>query len=417
MKYKTYKIKDLINEISMGPFGSNIKVECFVDSGIPVLNGSNLTGFALNDNSFRYVTPEKADSLGKANAYRGDIVITHRGTLGQIVFIPENSKHSRYVISQSQFRVKCNEKVLPEYLVYYFHTNAGQHKLLSNASQVGVPALARASTTFQTLEIDIPDVTEQRKIVDLLETIREKIELNNAINNNLEQQAQAIFKEWFIDNPENENWSNGTFSELIQSTLSGDWGKEAPTGNNIEKVYCVRGADIPEVKAGNKGKMPTRYILPKNYASKKLTAGDIVVEISGGSPTQSTGRCTAISESLLNRYDSGMVCTNFCRAIKPLSGYSMFIYYYWQYLYDKGVFFSYENGTTGIKNLDISGFLGTEPIIIPPKEKVLAFDDYCQTVFDRIFANGKESEQLSQLRDTLLPKLMSGELDVSDIEI
>lgn len=163
--------------------------------------------------------------------------------------------------------------------------------------------------------------------------------------------------------------------------------------------------------------MPTRYILPKNYASKKLTAGDIVVEISGGSPTQSTGRCTAISESLLNRYDSGMVCTNFCRAIKPLSGYSMFIYYYWQYLYDKGVFFSYENGTTGIKNLDISGFLGTEPIIIPPKEKVLAFDDYCQTVFDRIFANGKESEQLSQLRDALLPKLMSGELDVSDIEI
>ena len=185
MKYKTYKIKDLINEISMGPFGSNIKVECFVESGIPVLNGSNLTGFALNDNSFRYVTPEKADSLGKANAYRGDIVITHRGTLGQIVFIPENSHYSRYVISQSQFRVKCNEKILPEYLVYYFHTNAGQHKLLSNASQVGVPALARASTTFQTLEIDIPDVTEQRKIVDLLETIREKIELNNAINNNL----------------------------------------------------------------------------------------------------------------------------------------------------------------------------------------------------------------------------------------
>ena len=237
------------------------------------------------------------------------------------------------------------------------------------------------------------------------------------VNNNLEQQAQAIFKEWFIDNSENENWSNGTFSELIQSTLSGDWGKEAPTGNNTEKVYCVRGADIPEVRAGNKGKMPTRYILPKNYASKKLTAGDIVVEISGGSPTQSTGRCTAISESLLNRYDSGMVCTNFCRAIKPLSGYSMFIYYYWQYLYDKGVFFSYENGTTGIKNLDISGFLGTEPIIIPPKEKVLAFDDYCQTVFDRIFANGKESEQLSQLRDTILPKLMSGELDVSDIDL
>jgi len=81
--------------------------------------------------------------------------------------------------------VKCNERILPEYMVYYFHTKLGQHKLLSNASQVGVPALARASTTFQTLEIEIPSVDEQKKVVDLLETIREKIELNNAINDNL----------------------------------------------------------------------------------------------------------------------------------------------------------------------------------------------------------------------------------------
>ena len=121
----------------MGPFGSNIKVECFVDEGIPVLNGSNLEGFVLKEESFRYVTEEKADSLGRANARRGDVVITHRGTLGQIVFIPETSNHDRYVISQSQFRVRCNERVLPEYLVYYFHSREGQHKILSFASQVG----------------------------------------------------------------------------------------------------------------------------------------------------------------------------------------------------------------------------------------------------------------------------------------
>ena len=86
--------------------------------------------------------------------------------------------------------------------------------------------------------------------------------------------------------------------------------------------------------------MPTRYIIPKNLANKKLEAGDIVIEISGGSPTQSTGRCTAITQSLLDRYDSSMVCTNFCKAIKPKNGYSLFVYYYWQYLYEKGVFFS-----------------------------------------------------------------------------
>ena len=237
------------------------------------------------------------------------------------------------------------------------------------------------------------------------------------LNENLQAQAQALFKAWFIDNPENANWKHGTFSELVTSTLNGDWGKEAPSGNNTEKVYCVRGADIPDVKAGNKGKMPTRYILPKNYANKQLSDGDIVVEISGGSPTQSTGRCTAITQSLLDRYDSGMVCTNFCKAIKPLEGYSMFVYYYWQYLYDRKVFFSYENGTTGIKNLDFSGFLESETIIIPPVDEVQKFNDYCRTVFDQVFANGKQTEQLALIRDSLLPKLMSGEIDVSELDL
>lgn len=185
MTYKTYKVADLIDEIAMGPFGSNIKVSCFVDKGVPVLNGSNLEGFELREDSFRFVTEEKADSLRKANARKGDIIITHRGTLGQIVYIPETAKYDQYVISQSQFRVRCNEKVLPEYLVYYFHTREGQHQLLSNASQVGVPALARPTTTFQQLEIRLPDIRTQRRIVQIIQPIQQRIKNNAKINDNL----------------------------------------------------------------------------------------------------------------------------------------------------------------------------------------------------------------------------------------
>ena len=381
----------------------------FWNGNIPFVTPKDIQGTKHILSTERKITSFGLNSVKGAILPKGAICVSCIGNIGYVGKTITNCVSNQQINS-----IVPSENINSDYVFYlmkwlwpYFKNYEGQSTALSilNKSQ------------FSKIEIPCHSRKQQDDIANILNNIDDRIELNNAINNNLEQQAQSIFKEWFIDNPENENWSNGTFSELIQSTLSGDWGKESPTGNNTEKVYCVRGADIPEVRAGNKGKMPTRYILPKNYASKKLTAGDIVVEISGGSPTQSTGRCTAISESLLNRYDSGMVCTNFCRAIKPLSGYSMFIYYYWQYLYDKGVFFSYENGTTGIKNLDISGFLGTEPIIIPPKEKVLAFDDYCQTVFDCIFANGKESEQLSQLRDTILPKLMSGELDVSDIDL
>ena len=285
-------------------------------------------------------------------------------------------------------------------------------------SMVGSSGRQRVQTdVVKGIEIELPTLDEQRKIGSLLKSLDDKIAVNNKINENLQAQVMALFHAMFISSEDRLSWESGTFSDLIESTLGGDWGKESPTGNNTELVYCIRGADIPEVKAGNKGKMPTRYILPKNYAAKRLLPGDIVVEISGGSPTQSTGRVAAISQSLLDRYDKGMVCTNFCRAIKPKSGYSMFVYYYWQYLYDRNVFFSYENGTTGIKNLDLSGFTTTEEIVIPPFELIQKFDDYCQIVFDQTFANGLENEQLSNLRDTLLPRLMSGELDVSEIDI
>ena len=185
MNYKTYHVSDFIDEIAMGPFGSNIKVDCFVDEGVPVLNGSNLEGFELSERSFRYVTEDKANLLKKANAHKGDVVITHRGTLGQIAYIPLTAQRDRYVISQSQFRVKCNENVLPEYFVYYFHTPIGQHKLLSNASQVGVPALARPSSTFQKIEMELPDLETQKKVVKLIGSLQRRIKTNTAINDNL----------------------------------------------------------------------------------------------------------------------------------------------------------------------------------------------------------------------------------------
>ena len=320
-------------------------------------------------------------------------------------------------LNQHIFKVTPKEELVTKDYFFFLMKYLKPHftQIATNKQTTGLGHITIAD--IKRISVIIPSLEIQKAIVAHIKPIDDKITLNIAINDNLEEQAQALFRKWFIDSSDRSHWKSGTFSDIIVSTLNGDWGKEYPSGNNTKKVYCVRGADIPDVKAGNKGKMPTRYILPKNYASKKLEVGDIVVEISGGSPTQSTGRCTAITQSLLDRYDSGMVCTNFCKAIKPLSGYSMFVYYYWQYLYDKGVFFSYENGTTGIKNLDFSGFLETEPITLPPFGRIADFDAYCQTIFDQIFANGKQSEQLSLLRDTLLPKLMSGELDVSAIEL
>lgn len=359
-----------------GPFGSALKRGDMKENGVPVYEQQH----AIYDSrGFRYyIDEQKFVEMKRFQVNTDDLIISCSGTVGKVSIIRDDDPKG--IISQALLLLRVDKnKILPLYLKYFFSSRDGYNAIVSRSSGSVQVNIAKRDVIEQ-IPLMLPKIETQRKIVGVLNSIDKKIDENERINKNLEQQAQAIFKEWFIDNPENNEWSTGTFSELIKSTLNGDWGKEAPTGNNTEKVYCIRGADIPEVKAGNKGKMPTRYILSKNFAAKQLAAGDIVVEISGGSPTQSTGRCTAITQSLLDRYDSGMVCTNFCKAMKPKEGYSLFIYYYWQYLYGKGVFFSYENGTTGIKNLDFSGFIETETILIPPVDKVIAFDDYCETV-------------------------------------
>lgn len=111
---------DISNAIAMGPFGSNIKTENFVARGVPVIRGINLSKGKLYEEEYVYITEEKADELKSSNAFPGDLVFTHRGTLGQVGIIPFNSKYRRYVVSQSQMKLTCNTKQVNPLFVYYF---------------------------------------------------------------------------------------------------------------------------------------------------------------------------------------------------------------------------------------------------------------------------------------------------------
>ena len=381
------------------------------------LDTGNITKDHIDSIQYIDVEKDKLPSRARRKVKTGRIIYStvrpNQRHFGIIKSQPDN-----FLVSTGFTVIDVNSDILNADFLYYVLTQDSiVEKLHAIAEQSTSAYPSIKSSDIENLEIEIPNLDTQAKIASVLSELDRKAEQNNEINKNLEAQAQSIFKSWFIDAPESSSWETGTFSDIIDTMIAGDWGKDSPLGNNTEMVYCIRGADIPDVKSGNKGKMPTRFILPKNYVAKHLVAGDVVVEISGGSPTQSTGRIASISQSLLDRYDRGMVCTNFCKAMKPKSGYSMFVYYYWQYLYDKNVFFLYENGTTGIKNLDSSGFIETEPIILPPVELVEKFDAFCHSFFDVIFANGLQNEKLANMRDALLPKLMSGEIDVSDLDL
>lgn len=186
MKTEFVKLESVIKDIAAGPFGSNLKVDCFVPEGFPIIDGANLKGIKVTDNITKFVTEEKARSLHRSIAKRGDVVVTISGTVGQISYIPDNSKYEEYLVSQRQFRVTFDtERVHVPYIVYYFHTYEGQSKILSFANQTGVPALAQPLKNFKKIKIKLPSKEQQKKISLIAELITSKIECNQEINNNL----------------------------------------------------------------------------------------------------------------------------------------------------------------------------------------------------------------------------------------
>ena len=200
-RWRRCRIDDVAEKVAMGPFGSSIKVETFTPSGVPIISGQHLHGSRVDDEpGFNFISEEHAERLRGANVQRGDVIFTHAGNIGQVAYIPKNSKYERYVISQRQFYMRPNPpEVIPDFIVAYFKSAEGQHDLLANTSQVGVPSIAQPVTYLKSIEIPVPPIQEQRTIAHILGTLDDKIELNHRMNETLEAMARTLFKSWFVD--------------------------------------------------------------------------------------------------------------------------------------------------------------------------------------------------------------------------
>lgn len=414
MEWKHYKMDELIEEISMGPFGSDVKKEFYVDNGVPILNGSNLQGFKLQEDSFGYLTKEKADSLKKCNAHRGDIIVTHRGTLGQIVYVPVNSKYDRYVISQSQFRFRCKADLVDvQYLVYYFHTREGQYKILANASQVGVPALARATSTFRLIDIKLPPLDDQRRIASILSSLDRKIELNNKINADLEEMAQAIFKNWFVDF---EPFKDGKFVDSELGMIPEGW----KVGRLDEIADVVGGSTPSKAKPEYYTQKGIAWLTPKdlsNHPAVYTSRGEIDITEEGYNSTSTKlmpkGTILFTSRAPIGYISIAQndICTNQgFKSLVPKKAGTCFLYCFLKYVTPE-----IENKSTGSTFKEASGSLMKSLQVLIPEQKVFEdFETIVSPLFARIESLEKENSRLSLLRDTLLPRLMSGELEVPE---
>lgn len=419
------KVSEIIEEISMGPFGSDIKVDNFVETGVPVLNGANLPKFKLLDEEFRYVTPDKAKTFRKAIAKRGDIVITHRGTLGQISYIPDNSKFKEYVISQSQFRVALNRQLVdPAFFVYYFHTTEGQKRLLANKCHVGVPALAQATTNFRLIEIPLPSLPTQKKIAALLSALDSKIELNNRINAELEAIAKTLYDYWFVqfDFPDKDGkpyktskgkmvWNEELKREIPEGWEMHNLGKIGNFKNGVNydpsnpgEIACpiinVRNISSSRFFLKNED-LDIIYLRESDVRKYSVHSGSIIIARSG-----IPGATRLISDMAENTLYCGFAIHYELQDLNLKIPVFFFL---------KSIEQQIQSGSGGtiMKNVN-QATLNDLKITLPKKENVIkGFNNKIDPLFAKINSIQKENQELAELRDWLLPMLMNGQVKVS----
>lgn len=341
-------------------------------------------------------------------------------------------KYDEAIISAAYpvFQVADIEVVLPEYLMMWFRRSEFDREACFYA--IGGVRGSIEWEDFCNMQLPVPSIAKQKEIVKEYNVLVDRIKLNKQLIQKLEETAQAIYKQWFIDfefpdengkpyksnggkmlfNEELEKeipaeWEGKILGYYVSETKGGDWGSNKLDANNNSQVFCIRGADIPNLRRGNLGEMPTRYILENNLNMKELRENQIVIEISGGSPTQSTGRTVHISKTLLNSLNYPVICSNFCQVLTIREAvYSNFLFSHINYLYKADILYNYENSTIGLKNLDLSGVLAEEITTKPPNKVLEKYNSIYLKLSNSIISYGREVQLLTKYHDLLLANLM-----------
>jgi type I restriction enzyme S subunit len=423
------------NALVGGPFGSDLVSRDYVPTGVPVIRGANMGHGRWVDGEFVYVTPQKADSLASNCAKPGDLVFTQRGTLGQVALVPKKGA-DRYLISQSQMKVTLDPTKADALFLYYVFISAEQQAyIVQNAITTGVPHTNLG--ILRNTPLTLPPLAEQKAIAAVLGALDDKIELNWQMNATLEAMAWALFQSWFVDfDPVRLRLSCGgqvratkdnpaglpaealakanldpATAALFPATFDETTGGHIPHGWRVGSIYeianviygapfasslfnseklgkpLIRIRDLPNESPA----VFTTEVHSKGYL---LQPGDIAVGMDG----EFRAYLWAGVASWLNQ----RVCV-----FAPKPGYSA-AFVRNSIIAPLAEVEATETATTVIhlgKN-DIDRFTA----IIPNAPVAEAFKRQCQPWYDQIVANKQQSRTLATLRDTLLPKLLSGEL-------
>jgi len=265
------------------------------------------------------------------------------------------------------------------------------------------PKLSQAN--LRQIEIPLPPMRVQRRIAGILSAYDELIDNNQRCIKILEAMARAIYREWFV------HFRFPGHESLLADHIGGGWGIDALDEAHTEPAWVIRGTDIPDARSSKVVSVPLRYHTPSNLRSRKLAAGDIVFEVSGGSKGQSVGRTLLVTPELLSAFDGDVICASFCKRIRPhhaAYGAEM-LYLSFSEGYESGEIEQFQVQSTGISNFKWTEYIAKTQRSIPPIALRLRFLELVAPVFVQIATLGLQVQNLRRARDLLLPRLLSGQ--------
>jgi len=417
-EWQTVRLDSIGSKISIGPFGSRMKSDCYVPTGVPVIRGTNLTGGRSFSGNWVYVTEQTADELGNCCVSAGDLVFPHRGSIGEVGIVTD--EFPRYVMSSSLMKLTCDlSKVEPSYVYYFFKSERGRHEPLKNASQVGTPGIGQPLNSLKGIEIPIPPLPEQRAIAHILGTLDDKIELNRRMNETLEAMARALFKSWFVDfepvRAKAEGRDTGLpkeIADLFPDSFEDSELGEVPKGwrvgsfSDASEVFDSKRVPLSgREREQRKGHYPYYGAASvMDYVDDYLFDGIYLLLGEDGSVINSNG--TPVTQYAWGKF----WVNNHAHVIQGKNG------------------FCTEHLLLHLDNTNITAFvtgavqpklnqgnLNRIPIIVPEPEILAAFNTAVSPFFAKIRNFTEQSRTLAAQRDALLPKLLSGEVRVENL--
>ena len=376
---KEYKLEDLTID-GKGSYGIAASAIEFDASKYTYLRITDINDDGtINKNGLKSVDDVNASNyLLRPN----DIVFARTGaSVGRSYFYDGKDGEFVYAGFLIKFSIDPN-KVNPKILKYYTHSQPYYDWILSvdnGATRGNINA-----QTYSSMPIILPDRNRQDKIVSILSSLDDKIDLLHRENKTLEAMAETLFRKWFVEDAK-EDWEEGKLGDYVNETIGGEWGKENSEGDFTKVVQCIRGTDIADLNIGLANKAPIRFVKESKFEKIEPRNGDIIMEISGGTENQSTGRVVCINEDVKTFFQYPIVFSNFCRLLRVDEKYSYFLYCYLKYLYDQDEYFNLENGSSGIKNLDYKALLYDLTYPMPKDKRIIfKFNDNVSLYFKRI---------------------------------